>query len=91
MRPHSIESKPHFVRSQQRMSSEAPEAHNSVSKFYQKQSTEQKLPLRRCESASSLARCPSIANNLNNQHTQQLNQLGMKYKALEEDYRRVLQ
>lgn len=88
MRAHSIEPKTLHVRTQQRLSSEAPEAYNSVCGFFPKAEKEAKQVLRRCESAAALAKRPKSSAHAG---TQRLSQLEAKYRALEEDYRKVLQ
>lgn len=87
MRGHSIESAKLPPRSQQRLTSEAPEAYNSICGFFPKADSDAKPALRRCESASVLARRPKSCANPT---TQRLGQLEIKYRALEDDYRRVL-
>lgn len=48
MRAHSIEPRTLQARTQQRMTSEAPEAYNSVCGFFPKADQEPKQVLRRC-------------------------------------------
>lgn len=88
MRGHSIEIKSLHMKNQHRLTSETPEAYSSVCGFFPKAEQETKLGLRRCESASTLAKRPKSTAQ---QSTQRLTMLETKYKALEEDYRKVLQ
>lgn len=72
MRTHSIESRNLPLRSQQRLTSEAPEAYSSVCGFFPKAENEAKPQLRRCESASALAKRPKSNANPTTQRLTQL-------------------
>jgi hypothetical protein len=64
---------------------ETSEMHSSIGRFFSKQTVDAKVALRRCESASSLHRRQTTQNNHN------LSQLEVKYRTLEENYRKMLQ
>lgn len=84
MRGHSMESKILMGKNPQRLSIEAHDCYSSVAGFYPNKHNPHKSTLRRCESASSLAR-----NSLNPLNAK-IHGIEAKYKALEESYRQML-
>ena len=84
MRGHSMESKVFIGKNLDRLSIEAHDCYNSVAGFYPKKENAHKPSLRRCESASSLARNSLNPSNL------KIHGIEVKYKALEESYRQML-